>query len=59
MITFIIGLFIGGLLGVIFSSMFSVRRNEPKCLGPKKLSVNLRSKDPVEQKKTEVGQEVI
>ena len=35
MITFIIGLLIGGFFGVMFTSMLVLRRREPQCLGQK------------------------
>jgi len=59
LVTFIVGLLIGAFLGVVFSSMLSVRRTEPRCLGSKINSINLISNIPVEKNKSEINQKVI
>jgi len=55
MITFLIGLFINGFLGAIFSSTLSLRRSEPKCLGQKRISMNLLPKAPLGKKEYRAG----
>ncbi len=45
MVTFIIGLFIGGSLGIIFTCIFALSGDEPNSLGEneKDMSVSLKS----------------
>ena len=50
MISLIIGLFIGGFLGILYTSILALSGNEPKCLGKKDISVSLRSEAPLEEK---------
>jgi hypothetical protein len=59
MITFIIGLFIGGFLGTMFTSMFVIRRKEPACLGQKDFSMNGKSEVPFEEKYQRERQQAI
>ncbi len=44
MITFVIGLLTGWVLAILMISILAISsRDEPKCLGKKDVSVNLRS----------------
>jgi hypothetical protein len=43
----------------MFTSMFVLRRDEPKCLGQKDISVNLGSEVPLEEKDHGISQRVI
>ena len=59
MITFIIGLLIGGFFGVMFTSMLVLRRREPQCLGQKDIPMSLGSEVPLEEKYQGARQQVI
>jgi hypothetical protein len=59
MFSFIIGLFIGSILGITFTSILVMTRYDSKYLSPKNIAVSLGSKVSQEDKYQGVSQQEI
>ena len=59
MLTFVVGLFIGGALGIMFTSLLVLSRSESKFFSKKDTSVSLKSEIPLEENYHGISQKVI